>query len=286
MSGRNTSQKRRSAGRRRADQTQPRKRDKDRASQPKRPHGGPPAASRGLWLYGHHAVNAALNNPQRRCLRLVATDTGAEALSENARDVEIVDRDEIERIVPPGAVHQGVALEVSPLAAKTVEDVAQHANGTERTVVVVLDQVTDPQNVGATLRSSAAFGAAAVILPERNSPEASGAMAKAASGALETVPLIRPNNLVRALDYLKEQGFWVVGFDMDAPQTLGDTELPEKCVLALGAEGRGLRRLTRETCDLMVRIPMTGAVESLNVSASAAVALYEWGREQGEAVKQ
>lgn len=142
----------------------------------------------------------------------------------------------------------------------------------------MLDQVTDPQNVGAALRSAAAFGAYAVVAPDRNTPEATGAMAKAASGALETVPLIRPNNLVRALETLKDSGFWVVGLDMDAPQNLPDADLPERCVLALGAEGRGLRRLTRETCDLMVRVPITGAVESLNVSASAAVALYEWVR--------
>lgn len=206
------------------------------------------------------------------------TAANADCLPDGPVEGEIVSREAIDNLVPPGAVHQGVALQVQPLEPTAIEDIARHADTVSRTVVVVLDQVTDPQNVGAALRSAAAFGAYAVVAPDRNTPEASGAMAKAASGALETVPLIRPNNLVRALEYLKEQGFWVIGFDADAPLDLPDADLPERCVLALGAEGRGLRRLTRETCDLMVRVPMTGVVESLNVSATAAVALYEWAR--------
>lgn len=208
----------------------------------------------------------------------MATAGAVESLPAGAVEVEIVTRDAVDAVLPPGAVHQGVALQVLPLEPRSIEDIARHADKNGRTVVIALDQVTDPQNVGAALRSAAAFGAYAVIAPDRNTPEATGAMAKAASGALETVPLIRPNNLVRALETLKDSGFWVVGLDMDAPQNLPDAALPERCVLALGAEGRGLRRLTRETCDLMVRVPITGAVESLNVSASAAVALYEWVR--------
>lgn len=232
----------------------------------------------GLWLYGIHAVGAALTNPERKCLRLVATAGAAANLPEGLIDAEIVDRDTIDDILPYGAVHQGLAMLTSNLASKTVEDVARHAESQKRTVVVALDQVTDPQNIGATLRSAAAFGAYAVIVPDRNTPDATGAMAKAASGALETVPLIRPNNLVRALETLKTHGFWVVGLDMDAPVSLPEADLPDRCVLALGAEGKGLRRLTRETCDMMVRVPMTSQIESLNVSASAAVSLYEWGR--------
>jgi 23S rRNA (guanosine2251-2'-O)-methyltransferase len=232
----------------------------------------------GLWLYGIHAVTAALANPKRKCLRLLATPAGAGNLTATPIAPEIVDRDTLDDVLPYGAVHQGLALLTADLPSLSIEDVAHHAKGRKRTVVVVLDQVTDPQNIGATLRSAAAFGAFAVIVPDRNTPEATGAMAKAASGALETVPLIRPNNLVRALETLKTHGFWVVGLDMDAPSSLPEADLPDRCVLALGAEGRGLRRLTRETCDMMVRVPMTSRIESLNVSASAAVALYEWCR--------
>jgi 23S rRNA (guanosine2251-2'-O)-methyltransferase len=282
MSGRNTSQKRHPRRRDRAGRNRPHGRDETPSTQDARPAGIRPGKSQGIWLYGLHAVSAALGNPKRRRLRLIATSAGAEALPDGTAEIEIVDRDEIDGIVPPGAVHQGVALEVGPLGTTTIEDVAQHADQAGRTVAIALDQVTDPQNVGAVLRSAAAFGASAIIMPDRNTPEASGAMAKAASGALEIVPLVRAANLVRALEYLKEQGFWVIGFDMDAPTSLADADLPERCVLALGAEGRGLRRLTRETCDLMVRIPMTGAMESLNVSATAAVALYEWGRAPGK----
>lgn len=232
----------------------------------------------GLWLYGIHAVTAALGNPARKCRRLLVTAAAAPNLPADAIDPEIVDRETIDDVLPYGAVHQGIALLTADLPARSIEDVAEHAENHKRTVVVVLDQVTDPQNIGATLRSAAAFGAFAVIVPDRNTPDATGAMAKAASGALETVPLIRPNNLVRALETLKSHGFWVIGLDMDAPVSLPDADLPDRCVLALGAEGRGLRRLTRETCDMMVRVPMTSQIESLNVSASAAVSLYEWGR--------
>lgn len=232
----------------------------------------------GLWLYGIHAVTAALANPARKCRRLLATTAALPNLPAGTIAPEVVDRDTIDDVLPYGAVHQGLALLTADLTAQSIEDVAAYAETRKRTVVVVLDQVTDPQNIGATLRSAAAFGAYAVIVPDRNTPEATGAMAKAASGALETVPLIRPNNLVRALETLKSNGFWVVGLDMDAPVSLPEADLPDRCVLALGAEGRGLRRLTRETCDMMVRVPMSGQIESLNVSASAAVSLYEWGR--------
>jgi 23S rRNA (guanosine2251-2'-O)-methyltransferase len=246
-----------------------------------------PSDNSNPWLYGIHPVSAALQNPDRKYTRLVATNSGADAIAEaipaptTEISIEIVDRDSIASLLPPGAVHQGVALLATPLPPLAVEDIAEHAAQNSRTLVVALDQVTDPQNVGAVLRSAAAFGAFAVIAPDRNTPDATGALAKAASGAVETVPMVRPNNLVRALEGLKEQGFWVVGLDMEAPVSLPEADLPEKCILALGAEGKGLRRLTRETCDLLVRVPMSGAMESLNVSASAAVALYEWSRQGG-----
>lgn len=238
-----------------------------------------PASPHSPWIYGVHAVAAAISNPQRKCQRLIAVSEIADTFQNAGVAVEIVGRQEIDSYLPPGAVHQGVALLASPLPALSVEDVAAHAAQHDRTLIVALDQVTDPQNVGAVLRSAAAFGAYALLVPDRHTPETSGALTKAASGAAETVPVIRPTNLVRALETLKSDGFWVVGLDVDAPQTLAEAELPDRCVLALGAEGRGLRRLTKETCDLMVNIPMSGAIQSLNVSASAAIALYEWARQ-------
>ena len=232
------------------------------------------------WIYGLHAVTAALANPERQCQRLVATPDVAENLDmgDTGLAVEIVDRQEIGSLLPAGAVHQGIALLASPLKSISVEEIVQVTESQERSLVVALDQVTDPQNVGAVLRSAAAFGAGALLVPDRHTPDTSGALVKAASGAAETVPMVRPTNLVRALEYLKSAGYWVVGLDANAPGSLAETDLPGKCVLMLGAEGKGLRRLTRETCDLMVHIPMAGNMESLNVSASAAVALYEWSR--------
>lgn len=233
------------------------------------------------WLYGLHAVSAAIANPARHCTRLLATENAAKNIrsAEPSISPEIVDRRAIEALLPPGAVHQGLALLAVPLPERHLTDLTVHAEKYGRTVAVALDQVTDPQNVGAVLRSAAAFGAAGLIVTDRHAPDATGALAKAASGALETVPLIRPPNLSRALDSLKSDGFWVVGLDMDAPETIDRVKLPERCILALGAEGPGLRRLTREACDLTVRIPMTAGMESLNVSATAAVALYEWARQ-------
>lgn len=236
-------------------------------------HGGAP------WLYGVHAVTAALANPERQLTRLLATAKTAAELQTPRLAPEIVDRETLDAVLPAGAVHQGIALLAAPLPGRSIDDILAHARTHPRSVVIALDQVTDPQNVGAVMRSAAAFGAAALLVTDRHAPETTGALAKAASGALETVPLIRAGNLVRALTELKDAGFWVAGLDMEAPQTLAEAALPERCVLALGAEGRGLRRLTREHCDLMVRVPMAGDIESLNVSASAAVSLYEWVRQ-------
>lgn len=240
----------------------------------------------GLWLYGSHAVVAALANARRHCRRLLVTEEAGRqladtltALAERRLPVaEPVVRAELDALLPPGAVHQGMALQVEPLTAVTIEDVAGEAKRRERAVVVVLDQVTDPHNVGAVLRSAAAFGALAVIVPDRHAPEETGALAKAASGALERMPLVRVVNVVRALGDLKAAGFWVAGLAADGPQTLAGAGLSGKVALVLGSEGDGLRRLTREHCDLMVRLPMSGDVESLNVSNAAAVSLYELAR--------
>ena len=230
------------------------------------------------WLYGRHAVLAALANPARRCRRLVATSDMADALkSVGGPAPDIMGRNDIAALLPQGAVHQGLAGRFDPLPETDLAD-ALGPGSNQRRCLVMLDQVTDPQNVGAVLRSAAAFGIGAVIVQDRHSPALSGALAKAASGALETVPLIHVTNLSRALDAAKDAGFWTVGLTVDGAETLGETALPDRAVIVFGAEDSGLRRLVRDHCDHLVRIPIGSGMESLNVAASAAVTLYEWAR--------
>ena len=241
----------------------------------------------GLLLWGTHPVLAALANPARHCHRLLATPeaarSNAAALDRLARQrripqVETVGRAELDQWLPPGAVHQGIALAADPLPAPAVEDLVRQAEGRESAVVMVLDQVTDPHNVGAILRSAAAFGALGVVMQERNAPDETGTLAKSASGALEKMPLVKATNLVRALETLKQAGFWIAGLAGDAPVTLAGAKLSGKIALVLGSEGEGLRRLTRDHCDYLVKLPQSDLVESLNVSNAAAVALYELAR--------
>lgn len=233
-----------------------------------------------VWLYGTHAVLAALNNDDRYVRRLVLTRETRDALGSDmpipAVQPEILDRLKIDSLLPPGAVHQGIAALVDPLDDGGVESLKDALDEDEREIVLLLDHVTDPRNVGAILRSAAAFGARAVIVTDRHAPEATGALAKAASGGLEVVPLIRVTNMARALELLAEYGFWRVGLEMETDKTLAEAvDGIKRVALVLGSEDEGLRRLTREKCDFLAKLPMTGAVESLNVSAAAAVALYE-----------
>ncbi len=234
------------------------------------------------WIYGRHAVAAALANPARSLERLVLTRDGEDALAKAGVQPrirpEIRSNQEISALLSEGAVHQGFALKAAPLAEKHIETViAELAEGAPATVVV-LDQVTDPRNVGAILRSAAAFGAAAVILPERHGADTTAALAKAASGALESVALVRVTNIARALETLKNAGFWTVGLAARAGETLASVDLSGRIALVLGAEGSGLRRLVAETCDIRARLPISDAMESLNVAAAAACALYEVAR--------
>ncbi len=229
-----------------------------------------PVRGGALWLYGRHAVRAALANPDREVHRLLVA-RGAEALPDGAFPAaEAVTREAIQAILAPGAVHQGIAAEVEPLAQPAIGDIA--AAGTA--LLVALDQVTDPRNIGAVLRSAAVFGAAAVIVPDRHAPEETGALAKAASGALEQVPLVRVVNLTRALEQLKHAGFWCLGLDSAGETPIEQAPGARRRVLVMGAEGAGLRRLTRECCDVLVRIGGGGTRASLNVSNAAAIALY------------
>jgi 23S rRNA (guanosine2251-2'-O)-methyltransferase len=224
-------------------------------------------------MWGKHAVAAALDNPARRVLRAWATRDGAAAMQFPAGvPVTFADVAHLGRLVPPDAPHQGVVIEVEPLDDIWLGDLLGDAP--ERAMVLVLDQVTDPHNVGAILRSAAAFGAIGIVTQDHHSPPESGALAKAASGALERVPWARVVNLARALEEIGEAGFWRIGLageaDMDLQAALG----PPRIALVLGAEGPGLRPNSREHCDALARLPISGAVESLNVSNAAAVALY------------
>jgi len=226
-----------------------------------------------MWIWGLHSVSAALDNPDRVHQRLLASAKSADALKEAAGragiNLEVVDIRAIEQITGREAVHQGMALLADPLPGVPLDEVM--ADGK---TLMVLDQVTDPHNVGAILRSCAAFGVGGLILQDRHAPPMTGVLTKAASGAVEHVPLVRVTNLSRALDEIRQAGYWRVGLDGEAAEHLGQTALPRPTALVMGAEGAGMRRLTRDQCDFMVRIPMAPGTESLNVSAAAAIALY------------
>jgi 23S rRNA (guanosine2251-2'-O)-methyltransferase len=260
----------------------PQRNDFQRSPRPQA-HGAPartPDAPRGtVWLYGLHAVAAALANPARRLRRLLLTEEAEVTLAQRQPPPwplahERVERGRLDHLLGNNAAHQGAALLADPLAPPSLQYALDRPGA-----LVVLDQVTDPRNVGAILRCAAAFGAAAVITQDRNAPEETGALAKAASGALETVPLLRAVNIARTLIALKAAGLFVVGLDAGGKAPLSGPGLADRRIaLVLGAEGDGLRRLTRETCDEIAGLTMPGAMESLNVSAAAAVALYELTR--------
>ena len=224
-------------------------------------------------FWGKHAVSAALDNPDRKVLRAWATREAA-GFMQFPKDVAVTLADvaDLGRLVPHDAPHQGVVIETEPLEDVWIDDVL--AEAPERAVLLVLDQVTDPHNVGAILRSAAAFGAVGIVTQDRHSPPESGALAKAASGALERVPWARVVNLARALEQIGEAGFWRIGLAGDAETDLKSALGPPRVALVLGAEGPGMRQNTREHCDAIARLPITDSIESLNVSNAAAVALY------------
>jgi len=223
-------------------------------------------------MYGWHTVTAALKNPARRLRKLLATENAARRLTEEgiipALAPELVRPSAIAERLAPDAVHQGLYAEFDPLPAPAIEEIP--AQG----VVLVLDRITDPHNVGAIFRSAGAFAAAAIVTTARHSPDATGVLAKAASGALERVPLIAVQNLARALAALKARGFLVVGLDAGGEDDFAALALRQPLALVLGAEGKGLRQLTKETCDHVARLHLPGAIQSLNVSNAAALALY------------
>jgi 23S rRNA (guanosine2251-2'-O)-methyltransferase len=223
-------------------------------------------------LYGWHTVTAALVNPKRRIRRLLATENALRRLADAGIGVsvepEVMRPDALAARLTPDAVHQGLIAEADPLPAPEIEDLPTDG------IVLVLDQITDPHNVGAILRTAAAFAVAAVVTTARHSPDATGVLAKSASGALELVPIVIVQNLARALTGLKARGFLTVGLDSEAPDDLAAVELNLPLALVLGAEGKGLRQLTGATCDRLARLDLPGAIKSLNVSNATALALY------------
>jgi 23S rRNA (guanosine2251-2'-O)-methyltransferase len=223
-------------------------------------------------LYGWHTVAAALANPQRQIRKLLLTENAAKRLADDKIELrvtpEIVRPGLIDARLGPDAVHQGLLAEAEPLDSPDIGDLPQEG------IVLVLDQITDPHNVGAILRSAAAFAVKAIVTTARHSPEATGVLAKSASGALELVPLVTVTNLARALNELNDQGFMTVGLDSEGSEDLGAMTLQQPLALVLGAEGQGLRRLTRETCSAVARLDMPGEIKSLNVSNAAVLALY------------
>ncbi|MDD2325803.1 MAG: 23S rRNA (guanosine(2251)-2'-O)-methyltransferase RlmB [Alphaproteobacteria bacterium] len=249
-----------------------------------------PLNRQGVLLWGLHAVREAWLNPKRKCYRLWTTESGLVSMQETldqasalklARTAPILaEKSDIEHFLPHSSVHQGVALEVEPLEEMSLDTLL--AKDPCPSIVVILDQVTDPHNVGAILRSAAALGAGAVIVTERNAPSATGIMAKTASGAAEHVPLVAVVNIARALDALKAEDFWCVGLAEEGDKDLSACTLNSgRIALVMGAEGDGLRRLTRDKCDELARLPTSGRIGSLNVSNAAAISLYEIKRQRG-----
>jgi 23S rRNA (guanosine2251-2'-O)-methyltransferase len=238
------------------------------------------ASSKGLWLYGLHAVRAALANPARKLNRAVLTEHARAAIGPGLLDKvrhEIATADTVARFVPAGSVHQGIALSCEPLPRGDL-DKAISRPMLGRRLVVILDQISDPQNVGAIMRSAAAFGVCAVVVQDRHAPPESGTLAKAASGGLDVIPYIQVVNIARALDSLGESGFYRVALAGDGDQTLSEAVPPGDAAVVLGSEGSGIRRLVRETCDTAAYIPVSAQSGSLNVSNAAAIALYELRR--------
>jgi len=249
--------------------------DKQRRPSPQRAW---PSASREdgpTLIFGIHAVEAALANEKRTIGKLFLTDNAERRLQEvlKARGVahERVLPKDLDRRLGPDTVHQGALIETAPLPEPSLETLADQTAGRP---LIVLDQVTDPHNVGAILRSAAVFGASGLMMTRRHSPPLDGTLAKSASGALEHVPIVLVQNLARALAELKTLHFTVIGLDGEAPERLEELTWPERAALVLGAEGKGLRQLTRESCDRLCRIAIDGPIASLNVSNAAAIALH------------
>ena len=235
-----------------------------------------------LLFYGRHPVTAAIYNSRRKISSLYATKETAEELKELClkakRDpslIKIIERKDFDKFLPADAVHQGFAATVKALETYSLEDICELADTKQDCHLLILDQVTDPQNIGAIIRSCVAFDTLALIVQDKNSPTESGAMAKASAGMIEYLPVVRVTNLSRATEILKKAGFWIVGMDGYATTTIDKLNKSGKTAIIMGSEGKGMRRLVEESCDTTVRLPISERVESLNVATAAAITLYE-----------
>lgn len=241
-----------------------------------------PFTNSAMILYGRHPVTAAIANDKRQINKILCTAENADEIrklctryNRNNGIISVVDRKEIDRILPREAVHQGLAAYVKELEDYTLEDICILSDQQPDCHVLILDQVTDPQNIGAIIRSCVAFNTLALIMQDKNSPAETGAMAKASAGMVEHLPICRVTNLSRAIEQLKTAGFWTVGMDGYAETTIDRLKKGGKTAIIMGSEGKGMRRLVEEACDITVRLPISEKVESLNVSTAAAIALYE-----------
>jgi 23S rRNA (guanosine2251-2'-O)-methyltransferase len=227
-------------------------------------------------IYGKHAVEAALANPKRVKRQLFATRNAMDKLAQHSTPKlrrNLVESQQLESLLPTQAVHQGLALEVQPLPQPDLEEVAELGKP-----LIMLDQVSDPHNIGAIMRSAAAFGASAIICQDKHAPKENATISKIAAGALETIALIRVTNLARTLEELQNHHYWSIGMDGSAELTLGELNPSQKTVLVMGAEGRGLRPLVAKHCDQIAKLPIQPEMESLNVSVAAGIGLYEISR--------
>ncbi len=252
-------------------------REKPTAKEPKLQ----PLHKRSVFIFGRHAIEAALRNENRDCLRLIGLERALDKAGDmlyirKTMRIETATNDSIlNSVTPPDSPHQGMVLEVMPLDLLPIEDM-KAVEGTTN-LILMLDQVTDPHNIGACLRAAAALGARALITPDRHTPLESGIIARTSAGALESIPWLRVANITQTLDQLKGMGYWSVGMDGDTDTALKDVSLGDNVVLVMGSEGKGMRDLTRKSCDVVAKIPMTDKVESLNVATAAAIGVYELG---------
>ncbi len=234
-------------------------------------------------IYGFHAVSAAWLNEDRSIHELYITSqaqSGFEGTLLEAKRSKltrptptIIDKHKLEKMLPRGAVHQGIAIACTPLEESDIQDFIISASSLDKTKIVILDQVTDPHNVGAIMRSACAFGANGIIMQKKHAPELTGVLAKTACGAVEHIPVAYATNLTRSIETLQSHGFFVIGLD-ERGQDISEIDTPDKCVIVLGAEGAGIRRLIKDNCDILARLPMSGTMPSINVSNAAAVAFY------------